>query len=375
MRKAILTAVWGVAMLGVAVWVAVGTPLAAAQALPEPDFICPPSVQLANPLRCPTLGVGAVTAQTSLPLQTPVERPFLYPIPFNKKALVHQYARAKPDTPTYHNPSDAKRGFAPARLLGVGKGFGFIYVSVDEKVTVDAEDWYRINQSEYVRAADLTLVDPSTFSGLRIRGPVKRPFGWVVSNRVYPSNIPGGSPNLNLPYLERYTVVQAYDVVRVGYWDWYLIAPNQWVEQRDLSLAEPQNKPPGGIKGKWVEINLYEQVLVAYQDSQPVFATLISSGLQQFATEPGLFSIYVKVPNTRMSGAYTATQSDYYDIEDVPWTMYFDGDRGIHGAYWHDYFGYRRSHGCINLSLTDAKWLYEWAARGVKVWVHDPYAE
>jgi lipoprotein-anchoring transpeptidase ErfK/SrfK len=159
-------------------------------------------------------------------------------------------------------------------------------------------------------------------------------------------------------------VVQAYDVVRVGYWDWYLIAPNQWVEQRDLSLAEPQNKPPGGIKGKWVEINLYEQVLVAYQDSQPVFATLISSGLQQFATEPGLFSIYVKVPNTRMSGAYTATQSDYYDIEDVPWTMYFDGDRGIHGAYWHDYFGYRRSHGCINLSLTDAKWLYEWAARG-----------
>ena len=42
--------------------------------------------------------------------------------------------------------------------------------------------------------------------------------------------------------------------------------------------------------------------------------------------------------------------------------MYFDGDIGLHGTYWHDGFGYRQSHGCVNLSVTDAKWLYEWAA-------------
>jgi lipoprotein-anchoring transpeptidase ErfK/SrfK len=51
---------------------------------------------------------------------------------------------------------------------------------------------------------------------------------------------------------------------------------------------------------------------------------------------------------------------DFYYLEEVPWTMFFDEGRALHGAYWHDEFGYRHSHGCINLSLTDAHWLYRW---------------
>ncbi|MBC7814681.1 MAG: L,D-transpeptidase, partial [Burkholderiales bacterium] len=54
-------------------------------------------------------------------------------------------------------------------------------------------------------------------------------------------------------------------------------------------------------------------------------------------------------------------QSDFYFLEEVPWTMYFDNDIGLHGTYWHDGFGYRRSHGCVNLSITDANWLFQWA--------------
>jgi len=47
---------------------------------------------------------------------------------------------------------------------------------------------------------------------------------------------------------------------------------------------------------------------------------------------------------------------DFYSLEEVPWTMFFDEGRALHGAYWHDSFGYRRSHSCVNLSITDAKW-------------------
>ncbi|MEO0596383.1 MAG: L,D-transpeptidase, partial [Chloroflexota bacterium] len=48
--------------------------------------------------------------------------------------------------------------------------------------------------------------------------------------------------------------------------------------------------------------------------------------------------------------------------EDVPWTMFFDGDIGLHGTYWHDGFGYRQSHGCVNMSILDAHWLFHWSS-------------
>jgi len=107
-------------------------------------------------------------------------------------------------------------------------------------------------------------------------------------------------------------------------------------------------------------VDLYEQVLIAYEDDTPVFATLISSGLPQWSTNTGLFNIYVRYERTIMSGA--EGQPDFYYLEEVPWTMYFDQDIGLHGAYWHDGFGYRRSHGCVNMSITDAAWIYRWSA-------------
>jgi hypothetical protein len=51
-----------------------------------------------------------------------------------------------------------------------------------------------------------------------------------------------------------------------------------------------------------------------------------------------------------------------YFLQDVPWTMYFQGSYGLHAAYWHDAFGEPRSRGCINLSPRDARWLFEWAS-------------
>jgi lipoprotein-anchoring transpeptidase ErfK/SrfK len=78
-------------------------------------------------------------------------------------------------------------------------------------------------------------------------------------------------------------------------------------------------------------------------------------------------------------------QPDYYFLEDVPWTMYFHGAYALHGAYWHDRFGKVHSHGCVNLSLADAKWLFDWTSPagrtgwsrateedlGTWVWVHE----
>ena len=53
-------------------------------------------------------------------------------------------------------------------------------------------------------------------------------------------------------------------------------------------------------------------------------------------------------------------EPDYYYLQDIPYTMYFDDNIALHGTYWHESFGFRKSHGCVNLSVTDAEWLYDW---------------
>ena len=62
---------------------------------------------------------------------------------------------------------------------------------------------------------------------------------------------------------------------------------------------------------------------------------------------------------------------DYYDLPNVPWTMFFYQGYAIHGTYWHTNFGTRMSHGCVNMPLGAAEFTYAWAPIGTEVWVHD----
>ncbi|MDQ3928303.1 MAG: LysM peptidoglycan-binding domain-containing protein [Chloroflexota bacterium] len=127
--------------------------------------------------------------------------------------------------------------------------------------------------------------------------------------------------------------------------------------------AEP--KPPMGEFGpKWVEVSISTQALTAYEGNTPVYSTKISSGRYPYVTVEGTFRVYAKYAQTRMRGGQGA---DAYDIPDVPYTMYFYSDFALHGAYWHNSFGTPQSHGCVNLSPKDAKWLYDWAPIGTLV--------
>ncbi|MDH5606298.1 MAG: L,D-transpeptidase, partial [Anaerolineae bacterium] len=109
-----------------------------------------------------------------------------------------------------------------------------------------------------------------------------------------------------------------------------------------------------------------------YQDNRMIYATLVSSGLPGWWTRPGLFQVYEKLESTLMTGSLEADRSDYYYLEDVPWTMYFDQKRAFHGAFWHNNFGFENSHGCANLSPGDSRWLFQWANLGDWVYVWDP---
>ena len=116
---------------------------------------------------------------------------------------------------------------------------------------------------------------------------------------------------------------------------------------------------------KLITVDLGKQTLFAWDGGKVLKKIYISAGLPLAPTVKGSFKIYWKVPKQDMKGGSKAYGK--YNYKDVPHVMYFYQGYAIHGAYWHKRFGRPASHGCINIPVSDAAWLYEWAPRGTRV--------
>lgn len=285
------------------------------------------------------------------------------------------YARLADYTNVYPEPT---RNVAPARNVGDG----YIFVTVHSWAKNEAgETWYEINLNEYVHEADIRMVTASAFQGVEITSQPQRPFGWIVQE-VIPSIAPDVEPDEeNGEALPRLTFVQIYDAVLGDEdWLWYDIGNGRWVNQTFMSLVDVDPRPAEVGKNEyWTEIDLFEQTFAAYEGDQMVYAALISTGLNRWPTREGIFQVWDRWEKHKMSGA--EGQVDYYFIEDIPYIMYFDKFNGIglHGTFWHDRFGFKHSHGCVNMSIKDAEWTYWWsdeAPNDLWVYVHtqDPMA-
>jgi hypothetical protein len=288
------------------------------------------------------------------------------------------------NVPVYASPiaPGSLEALNPVRSLGAG----YLWVSLHstQPIVDNGRTWYRINANEYVQADQIAIYRPSQFKGVALAAHPEHAFAWMVYP-AQPSLRPGEAPAADTPWVGRYTQVTIYEEQKVGDWWWYRIGPYQWVEQRKVGMVRPAPRPEGVAPGeKWIEVNLYEQTLAAYEGDRLVYATLVSSGLPYWKTEAGLFRVWSKVKQAKMSGREGF--DDYYFLEDVPWTTYFNGAFALHGAYWHDRFGFPHSHGCVNLAPGDAKWVFDWVTPttgltnwtlstadtpGTWVWVHD----
>lgn len=116
---------------------------------------------------------------------------------------------------------------------------------------------------------------------------------------------------------------------------------------------------------RWIEVDLSDQLLRAWDSDQIYLETPISSGLPGTPTPTGEFRVWVKLRASKMEGGQGRY---YYNLPNVPFVMYFENDQipgsrgyGIHGAYWHNDFGTPRSHGCVNVPTSVAEKLYYWA--------------
>ncbi|WP_224244663.1 L,D-transpeptidase [Hyalangium gracile] len=121
-----------------------------------------------------------------------------------------------------------------------------------------------------------------------------------------------------------------------------------------LAFARPRPASiPAGAK--WVHVDLDEQVLTAYEGDTWVYATLVSTGKKDTPTHKGTYRVWSKTLHELM-----AEENEYF-VEEVPYTQYFHAGEALHGAFWHASFGAPVTHGCVNLSLPDARWLFFWA--------------
>jgi hypothetical protein len=126
---------------------------------------------------------------------------------------------------------------------------------------------------------------------------------------------------------------------------------------------------PSGIAHdeRWVDVDVTEQKLVAFEGFIPVFETLVSTGTANYPTVTGQFRIWLRFQSQDMNGYRLGY--DYY-LKGVPYVQYFYQDYALHGTYWHSNFGRPMSHGCVNLSPADSEWLFNWAGYGTLVNVH-----
>ncbi len=131
---------------------------------------------------------------------------------------------------------------------------------------------------------------------------------------------------------------------------------------RLTAIKMPENE------SRWIRVDLSEQVVVAYEGNKPIRGFIISSGLSRTPTVTGEFHIKTKVKSQTMTGGSGAY---YYNLPNVKWVQYFYQEYAFHGTYWHNDFGRPKSHGCINMTNADAKWLFDWAGPtwdGKTVW-------
>jgi len=169
-----------------------------------------------------------------------------------------------------------------------------------------------------------------------------------------------------------------------GY-DWYQISDESddnlkyFVPQPHVRLILPGELTPISPDVPWenkrIEVSLAKQELKAYEYDKVVLHTLISSGIPGIggsspiptSTPTGEFNIQVKMPSKHMGNGRITDQIEAYELPGVPWVCFFT-DTGVafHGTYWHYNFGRRMSHGCVNMTLADSKWLYRWTQPGTE---------
>jgi hypothetical protein len=228
--------------------------------------------------------------------------------------------------------------------------------------------WYQLGNEGYVYSGGVQPVDTrlnhivTEIPETGVLGEITIPYAdsiWAINSSPYPG------PRLYYGTTHWITAMvedkrdgslwyKAYDNIYNSHYytrpEWvHIFSP---VEISTLSPQVPENE-------KHIEIFLDRQILMAFEWNVLIFATRVATGQKNYESPIGWFRTFHKRPTYHMTGG--ADAFSVFDLPGVPWDSYItDSGVAMHGTYWHNDFGHPHSHGCINMSLQDAKWIYRW---------------
>jgi hypothetical protein len=232
-------------------------------------------------------------------------------------------------------------------------GFGIVVV---EQYVTGGEWLGRTSLGREIAMKSLNPARPSRFAGEHLEGG-KLDFAWVIRDAA-PVYAEPDSTSKPVARRARYARLPLASLD--GPQGFYRVAGG-WMSEADLRVPRSSPRPAEvGVDEPWLDVELGSQTLVAYLGDRPVFATLVATGVgaegTAFATPRGIHRVRAKLLAATMDNL-EHTGVVPYSYEEVPFTQYI-GRVALHGAFWHDQFGTPRSHGCINLSIADAEWLF-----------------
>ncbi len=248
-------------------------------------------------------------------------------------------------------------GEGPEVLSDLMKGIYFVAITKLE--AAGAREYYRTVRGQYVRVEDVNVYPTYPMRGEALAGKWQLPIAFVhAEDRPVFMKTDGRIHEIGIAENHARFVVKGWPKYNGKV---YAEGSGGMLAERQMVRVARKVPVPEGIppNRKWIHVDLTEQTLVAYESERPVYATLVSSGKEGYETPSGLFQIHHKYLTANMSGDDPI--DGYYEVEEVPWTMYYWRSYALHGAYWHNDFGKPRSHGCTNIPPADARWLYYWS--------------
>ncbi len=247
---------------------------------------------------------------------------------------------------------------------------GSMNVRQYDEVVVGGKTYWKISQkdSEYVLGQAISKHRPSLYNGGRLGDdtgwtlPIAfvwpRVYGWQQAGTTY-KPVGGGRVRMlaartPVPILDTFADKNGKPVA-------YRIGDEEWIPAADVRQFNPAPPPAELLPNeRWIDVDLDNQILVAFEGTLAVYATMVSTGAKDTPTLTGTYRMWLKESEADMKGL---NGEDPYSVATVPWTQFFspENDLALHTAYWHDQFGVKRSHGCVNLAPRDARWLYFWS--------------
>ena len=221
--------------------------------------------------------------------------------------------------------------------------------------------------------ASIRPVKVSAFHGVQLSEDDRLPVAFVMGRGavLYRGSPGSGKMKISRRVARREAVMLDGYRVRKSAVEWLRSRDGDWLQDENLVIVkDPASWPSWATDGRtWVDISISNQTLVAFDGRKAVYATLVSTGADGLAdhrdstaTKIGTFEIVSKHVTATMDGNEPGEE---FDLRDVPWVQYFSEGYALHAAYWHDDFGRPRSHGCVNLSPMDARWLFHFTSPGV----------